>query len=146
MMRMLQIFFLPCQQPGMNPVHRLFFSVPNVRFVWTSLFQINRRKRLFLILNIVTVNKLTTNISNFQIIYTVGEKRTTKTIVSMFLYKLSPWFKKRDTPPSKTCKFDSTDGEAYLNVRSFSDRTLAECNKSILSDFQNDTEPIMWVR
>ena len=45
-----------------------FFSVPNVSFVWTSLFQINWRIRLFLILNIVTVVKLTISISNFQII------------------------------------------------------------------------------
>ena len=65
-----------------------FFSVPNVSFVWTSLFQINRRKRLFLILNIVTVIKLTTSISNFQIIYTYGAKKISKINVSS--YKLWP--------------------------------------------------------
>ena len=42
----------------------------------------------------------------------------------MFSYKLGPWFKKGDAPPSKTCKFDSIDGEAHSNVSGFSDRTL----------------------
>ena len=114
-----------------------FFSVPNVSFVWTSLFQINRRKRLFLILNIVTVIKLT----NFQIIYTYGAKKISKSNVSS--YKLRPWFTKGDAPPSKTCKFDLINGEAHSNVSGFSDRTLAECYKSILPNFQNDTEPTM---
>ena len=118
-----------------------FFSVPSVSFVWTSLFQINRRKRLFLILNIVTVIKLTISISNFQIIYTFGAKRYQK---SMFSYKLRPWFMKGDALPSKTCKFDSINGEAHSNVSGFSDRTLAECYKSILPNFQNDTESTMW--
>ena len=119
-----------------------FFSVPNVSFVWTSLFQINRRKRLFLILNIVTVIKLTTSISNFQIIYTYGAKKISKINVSS--YKLRPWFTKGDAPPSKTCKFDSINGEAHSNVSGFSDRTLAECYKKNLPNFQNDTEPSMW--
>ena len=127
----------------MSPVYRLtFFSVPNVSFVWTSLFQINRRKRLFLILNYVTVIKLTKSISNFQIIYTYGAKKVSKINVSS--YKLRLWFMKGDAPPSKSCKFDLINGEAHSNVSGFSDRTLAECYKSILPNFQNDTEPTMW--
>ena len=62
----------------------------------------------------------------------------------MFPYRSRTLFKKGDAPPSKTCKFDSIDGEAHSNVSGFSDRTLAECYKSILPSFQNDTEPIMW--
>ena len=89
------------------------FSVPNISFVWTSLFHINRRKRPFLTLNIATVNKLTIRISNFQIIYTVGPKKLSETIVSMFIYILWPWFKKGDAPPAKTCRFDSINGEAH---------------------------------
>ena len=50
---------------------------------------------------------------------------------------------KGDAPPSKTCKFDLINGEAHSNVSGFSDRTLAECYKSILPNFQNDTEPTM---
>ena len=127
----------------MSPVHRLiFFCSKYVSFVWTSLFQINRRKRLCLALNIVTVIKLTISISNFQIIYTVGGKKISKINISS--YKLRPWFTKGDAPPSKTCKFDLINGEAHSNVSGFSDRTLAECYKSILSNFQNDTEPTMW--
>ena len=105
------------------------FSVPNVSFVWTSLFQINRRKRLFLALNIVTVIKLTISISNFQIIYTFGVKKISKINISS--YKLRPWFTKGDAAPSKTCKFDLINGEAHSNVSGFSDRTQAECYKSI---------------
>ena len=119
-----------------------FFSVPNVSFVWPSLFQINRRKQLFLALNIVTVIKLTISISNFQIIYTFGVKKISKINISS--YKLRPWFTKGDAPPSKTCKFDLINGEAHSNVSGFSDRTLAECYKSILPNFQNDTELTMW--
>ena len=85
-------------------------------------------------------------ISNFQIIYTVNAKKTLKTIVSMFHYKLRTLFKKHNAPTSKTYKFNSIDGEAHSNVSSFSDRTLAECYKSILPNFQNDTEPTMWAR
>ena len=36
------------------------------------------------------------------------------------------------------------NGEAHSNVSGFSDRTLAECFKSILPNFQNDTEATMW--
>ena len=50
----------------------------------------------------------------------------------MFLNKLRPWFKKGGAPSSKTCNFDSIDGEAHSNGSGFSDRTLAECYKSIL--------------
>ena len=109
------------------------FSVPNISFVWTSLFQINRRKRLFLILNIVTVIKLTKTISNFQIIYTFGAEKISKVNVSSC--KLRPWFTKGDAPPSKTCKFDLINvinGEAHSNVSGLSDPTLAECYKLIL--------------
>ena len=89
----------------------------------------------------VTVIKLTTTISNFQIIYTYGAKKISKINVSS--YKLRPWFTKGDAPPSKTYKFDLINGEAHSNVSGFSDRTLAECHKSILPNFQNDTEPTM---
>ena len=148
-MSMLQIFFF-CRvnSPEVSYVFLKsesrsqvdFFSVPNVSFVWTSLFQINRRKRLFLALNIVTVITLT--ISNFQIIYTFGVKKISKINISS--YKLRPWFTKGDAPPSRTCKFDLINGEVHSNVSGFSDRTLAECYKSILPNFQNDTEPTMW--
>ena len=77
------IFFYPVNSPEVSSVFLRnesrsqadFFSVPNVSFVWTSLFQINWRKRNFLILNIVTVIKLTISISNFQIIYTFGAEK-----------------------------------------------------------------------
>ena len=147
---MLQIFFCRVNSPEVSYVFLRneprsqadFFSVPNVSFVWTSLFQINRRKRIFLALNIVTVIKLTISISNFQIIYTFGVKKISKINISS--YKLRPWFTKGDAPPSKTCKFDLINGEAHSNVSDFSDRTLAECYKSILPNFQNDTEPTVW--
>ena len=122
---------------------KVIFLMAIRSFVWASLSQVNQRKRLFLIFNIVTVNKLTISVSNFQIIYTISAKRTLKTIVSMFPNKLRTLFKKRDAPPSKTCKFHSIDGEAHSNVSSFSDRTLAECYKSILPNFLNNTEP--WI-
>ena len=64
--------------------------------------------------------------------------------INVSSYKLRPWFTKGDAPPSKTCKFDLINGEAHSNVSGFSDRTLAECYKSILPNFQNDTEPTMW--
>ena len=92
-------------------------------------------------MNIVTVIKLTISISNFQIIYTYDAKKISKINVSS--YKLRPWFTKGDAPPSKTCKFDLINGEAHSNVSGFSDRTLAECYKSILPNFQNDTETTM---
>ena len=41
------------------------------------------------------------------------------------------------------CKLHSIDGEAHSNVSGFSDRTLAECYKSIVPNFQNNTEPTM---
>ena len=50
---------------------------------------------------------------------------------------------KGDAPPSKTCKFDLINGEVYSNVSGFSDRTLAECYKPILPNFQNDNERTM---
>ena len=125
----------------MSPIHRLIIFFSNVSFVWTSLFQINRRKRLFLSLNIVTVIKLTIIISNFQIIYTFDAKKISKINVSS--YKSRPWFTKGYAPPSKTYKFDLINGEAHSNVSGFSDRTLAECYKLILPNFQNDTEPTM---
>ena len=62
------------------------------------LFRINQPKRPFLILNIVTVDKLTITIFNFQIIYTVDAKTLLETIVSMFLYKFQLWFKKGNVP------------------------------------------------
>ena len=79
--------------------------------------------------------------SNFQIIYTFGVKKISKIHISS--YKLRPWFTKGDAPPSKTCKFDLINGEAHSNVSGFSDRTQAECYKSIIPNFQNDTEPTM---
>ena len=92
-----------------------FFSVPNVSFAWTPLFQINRQKRLFLILNIVTVIKLTISISNFQIIHTCGAKKISisnfqiihtygaKKIskINVSSYKLRPWFTKAMHPRPK---------------------------------------------
>ena len=51
---------------------------------------------------------------------------------------------RKATHPRPSYKFDSIDGEAHSNVSGFSDRTLAECYKSILPNFQNDTEPTMW--
>ena len=68
---------------------------------------------------------------NFQIIYTFNAKKISKINVSS--YKSQPWFTKGDL----------INGEAHSNVSGFSDRTLAECYKSILPNFQNDTEPAM---
>ena len=60
------------------------------------------------------------------------------------LINCGPGSRKATHPPSKTCKFDLINGEAHSSVSGFSDRTLAECYKSILPNFQNDTEPTMW--
>ena len=140
------MFFYPVNSPEAsyvflrNESHSKaeFFSVPNVSFVRTSLFQINRRKRLFLILNIVTVIKLTISISNFQIIYTFGAKKISEIGVSS--YKLRPWLRKGDAPPSTTCKFDLINGEGHSNVSGFSDRTLAEYYKSTLPNLGTSSQ------
>ena len=39
---------------------------------------------------------------------------------------------------TKTSRFVPTDGELHSNVSCFSHRTLAECYKSILPNFQNN--------
>ena len=101
-------------------------------------------KTFFLVLNIVTVNKSIV----FPIfrLFTQLVRKILKTIVAMFLYKLRSWDKKSDATPSKNCKFHSIDGEAHSNVSGFFDRTLAECYKSILPNFQNDNEATLRAR
>ena len=63
----------------MSPLLRLFLQLRMSVLSGLLSFKLIGENDFFLILNIVTVNKLTINISNFQIIYTVGAKKTLKT-------------------------------------------------------------------
>ena len=79
------------------------FSVPNVNFVWTSLFRINRPKRPFLILILsLSINKP----FNFQInLHRWYKKVTGNKLYQCFIINFG------SAPPSRACGFDSVDSE-----------------------------------
>ena len=102
------------------------------RYIKTALqeyviIRVNRPKRPFLILILsLSINKP----FNFQInLHHWYKKVTGNKLYQCFIINFG------SAPPSRTCGFDSVDGEAHSNGSC--DRTLAECYKSILPIFQN---------